>query len=437
MQGLTENNKKVLKGLFLGQLILLYLPTLNFFSIQTDNGVIPASACYFFSVLFIPFVLKHFWENGIKLPPWQITGLFGYTMVLAIIRIGEYGLSKSVLHWLFGFYLLVVIVNLGQYLPKSEWFSILEWGAFAFVVLHFVFLLWNYETVLLLCKNYFWGSWSASQAYIIPSLTRGGRNLDATWLALGSIFVRGRKKAVYVTYVALFVFMGGSRVGIIALGLSCLWGFIYENGYKLCKKNIKWYALYATILLTVLFMAGFAQATLARVLVDIDSPAEILHLTMEEVQVDSNVDTLLDIYDGDTSSAILSGRKDIWMKVPQMVIDNPFGYGVGNAMRVMRTQYDFQSYEDIVHNVLMQWTVDEGVIGGLWYMLLVVLLLFRQWKKRPHFFEDRQDAFLGIYIVLSLVQFHGGEALMIYVLGTFFLAHETKYISIPNFIKRG
>lgn len=437
MDTVRENNKKILKWLFLGQLILLYLPSLNFFTIQTDNGTIPASACYFFSVLFIPYVLKHFWKNGIKLPPWQITGLFGYTVILAIIRIGQYGLSKSILHWLFGFYLLIVIVNLGRYLSKEEWICILEWGAIAFAILHFIFMLRNYETVILFCKNYFWGIWNSYEASRIPSLTRGGRNLDATWLALGSIFVRGRKKAVYVTYVALFVFFGGSRVGIIALGLACLWGLVYEKGYKLCKKNIKWYALYASILLLVLFMTGFAQATLARVLVDIDSPAEILHLTVEETEADSDVDTLLDIYEGDASSAVLSGRKDIWTRVPQMVIDNPFGYGVGNAMRVMRTQYDFKSYEDVVHNVLMQWTVDEGIIGGLWYIMLVGLLLFRQWKNRPHFFENRQDIFLGIYIVLSLVQFHGGEALMIYVLGTYFLTHDTKYISIPNFIKRG
>lgn len=440
MKLLREKNKEVLSCLFFGQLILLYLPTCKFFSIQTDNGTIPASACYFFSLLFVPFILKSFKQNGLKLPPLYITGLFGYVMILAIVQMGQYGVSKSVLHWLFGFYLLIIIVNLGQYFLKEEWLRILEWGAILFAILHFIFMLQNYETVCLLCKNYFWGIWSSYEASILPSLTRGGRNLDATWLALGSVFVSGKKKVLYVTYVVLFVFMGGSRVGIISLGLACVWGLFYEKDYKLSKKNSKWYALYAIIMLTVLFMTGFAQATLARVLIDVDSPVEVLHISKDEISVDGsaidNVDTLLGIYNGDSSAVVLSGRKDIWTRVPQMIKDNPFGYGVGNAMRVMRTQYGFTSYEDVIHNVFMQWTVDEGIIGGLWYILLVCLLFFRQWKNRPCFFKNRLDVYLGIYIVLSLVQFHGAEALMIYVLGVYFLEHDTKYIVIPNFWKK-
>lgn len=433
----TEKQKKLLMSLFFVQFILLYLPSFKFFTIATDNGTIPASACYFFSVVFVPFLLYTFWENGIKLPPWYITGLFGYTVLLSIVRIGQYGLSKSILHWLFGFYMLVVIINIGKNLSKTEWFGILEGAVLVFAILHFIFMLRNYETIFALCERYFWGTGSAYRASVIPSLTRGGRNLDATWLAMGSVFVKGKKKAIYVTYVALFVFLGGSRVGIISLALACLWGLIYEESYKLSKKNLKWYVVYAVAMLIILFMTGFAQATLARVLIDIDSPAEILNISKEVNVEESNVDELIEIYGGDSSSAVLSGRKDIWTRVPQMVADNPFGYGVGNAMRVMRNEYGFKSYEDVIHNVFMQLTVDEGIIGGLWYIFLVCLLLFRQWKKRPHFFEERLDCYLGIYIVLSLVQFHGGEALMIFAMGVNFLMHDTKYLKIPNFLKRG
>lgn len=438
MNTLRDNKKKILFYLFLGQLVLLYLPTINFFSIQTDNGTIPASACYFFSVLFIPFILMNFWKNGLKLPPWYITGLVAYVVVLAIARIGQYGLSKSILHWLFGFYLLIVIINLGRYLSKEEWLGILEGGAIIFAILHFIFMLSNHDIVGWLCKNYFWGTLTGDAGCYLPSLTRGGRNLDATWLALGSVFVRGKKKAVYVTYVTLFVFMGGSRVGIIALALACLWGLIYEKGYKICKKNLKWYVLYAAIMLIVLFMTGFAQATLARVLVNIESPAKILHLEEnieENIEEDNTLVKFNNIPDAD--EVILSGRKDIWKRVPQMVKDNPLGYGVGNAMRVMRSQYGFLSYEDVVHNAFMQWLVDEGIIGGLWYIMLVFLFLFKQWKNRPRFFENRLDIYLAIYVILSIVQFHGAEALMIFVLGVYFLSHDTKCIMVPNFLKRG
>ena len=120
------------------------------------------------------------------------------------------------------------------------------------------------------------------------------------------------------------------------------------------------------------------------------------------------------------------------MHVPQMFCDNPWGYGVGNAMRVMRQSYGFTSYEDVVHNVFMQWTLDEGFIGGLWYIGLGLAFLYRQWKRRPRFFASPFDGYFAAYFALSLVQFHGGEALMIFVLGVFLLQTQgERCISLP------
>ncbi len=433
--------------LLLAQLLLLYVPLIQFFSIRTDNGIIPASACYFFSLVFVPYLIRNI--KTLRLPPWYLTALYFYVMLLAAMRISQYGLSKSVLHWTFGFYLLIVILNVGAEYQKEEWLRMLETGACIFAVVHFIFILFHWEIVCFLLKGYFWGEINGGGGMYLPSLTRGGRNLDCTWLGLGAFFVRGKKKLIYVTYAILFSFLGGSRVGVIAIGMAVLWSLIYDPIYKLTVKKIKWYALYATILLLILFCSGMAQAFLLRMFSGIESPGqwlqsqEINNIFTSNSSVSSAADIQelpIDIQEPSVGTqepsialndptVILSGRAAIWMNVPKMIKDNPFGYGVGNAMRVMKTQYGFSSYEDIVHNVFFQWLVDEGILGGIAYLSLLAAFLHRQWKKRPHFFQSAFDGYFLTYFVLSMVQFHGGEALMIFVLGIALMRWKATFIS--------
>lgn len=402
------------------QLILLYFPILQFFSLA--DGKIPASACYFFSVSFLPYLVKKI--RTLRLPPWYLTALYGYVILWAIVRAPQYGLSKSILHWLFGFYLLVVILNVGAGLSAEDWLRMLETAACVFAVVHFVFILFHWDVVWYLLQEYFSGQIDAMWGARLPSLTRGGRNLDCSWLGLGAFFVRGRKKAFYVTYVLLFSFLGTSRVGIIAVGIAILWSLVYDPLYRLTKKSFKWYALYAVVLLAVLFCSGMAQAVLSRMTIQIPAPAEWFP---SSVSIPASGG-------GPTPSGgmekMLSGRGAIWGRAPQMFRDNPFGYGVGNAMRVMKASYGFTSYEDVVHNVFLQWLLDEGILGGLAYLGLLAAFLCRQWKNRPHWFASPFDGYFLAYFVLSLVQFHGGEALMIFVLGVYLIQTDARCVRI-------
>lgn len=441
--------KNIRWKLLLIQLLLLYVPSIQLFSIQTDNGTIPASVCYFFSLVFVPHLIKNI--KNLRLPPWYVTVLYFYVMLLAAIRIPQYGLSKSVLHWTFGFYLLVVILNIGAEFQKEEWLHMLETGYCVFAIVHFVFILFHWDTIWFLIKGYFWGEIDGAYGAYLPSLTRGGRNLDCTWLALGAFFVRGKKKAIYVTYVILFSFLGGSRVGVIAIGMAVLWSLIYDPIYKLTVKKIKWYALYATILLLILFCSGMAQAFLSRIFGGVQAPGKLLQPVLENSVADvqeapfalRDATTLessaADVQEAPivlhNATAILSGRAAIWENIPQMVKDNPFGYGAGNAMRVMKSQYGFSSYEDVVHNVFFQWLLDEGLLGGMAYLGLFAAFFFHQWKKGV-LFKSSFEGYFFTYFVLSLVQFHGAEALMIFVFGIYLLQREIRCICLDRLLSK-
>ena len=58
----------------------------------------------------------------------------------------------------------------------------------------------------------------------------------------------------------------------------------------------------------------------------------------------------------------------------------------------------------------------EGVIGGLWFIGMCIAFFVSQWKCRPRVFAAPIAGYFVTYLVLSLVQFHGGEALMQFVL---------------------
>ena len=406
--------------LLLIQLILLYVPTFQLFSIPTDNGNIPASLCYFFSLVFVPYLVIQL--PRLRLPHWSVLGLFVLVFALALIRWPQYGLSKSILHWAFGFYLIVMVLNAGADFTKEQWLKLLEAGACAFAILHVLHMLGSYDLILKLLREYWEGTLSSDQMRVncsaITSLTRGGRNLDATWLALGGFFVRGKKKAVYGTYVILFAFFGASRVGIIASLCLILWTLVYDRLFRLTFKSLKWYILYGLCILTLLVGSGMMRVGVESMVPD----SLMFWKQAESVEAENLQPEEPQVIDG-----YLSGRGAMWERFPQMLRDNPFGYGVGNAVRVMRQSYGFTSYEDVMHNVFMQLTLDEGVLGGLWFLGLCAAFLYSQRKER---FKSPLAAFLLTYLALSLVQFHGGEALTQFTLAVF-LAERNGWFFVP------
>ncbi len=400
--------------LLLIQLVLLYFPGIQFFSLTTDNGTIPASVCYFFSLIFVPWLILHL--KKLRLPHWSILGLFLLVYIIALLRLTQYGLSKSILHWAFGLYLVVVVLNIGSGIEKEQWLKLLEIAACIFAASHFLYMLWNHEVVMYLLRGYYTGTLQGTYGALLPSLTRGGRNLDATWLALGGFFVTGKKKAVYITYCILFSCFGASRVGLVATACLILWSLIYDKMYRLNRKNLKWYVIYAIVMLIILICSGLAAAGLGRF--SFSSPAQDTNTSSGDIQ--GNENTGAEIF--------LSGRAAMWSRAPQMLRDNPWGYGVGNALIVMRQNYGFTGYEDVMHNVFLQLTLDEGLLGGMWFIGLAVTFLYMQ---RKSFFCSAFEGYILTYLILSMVQFHGGEALMWFPLGIYLCIKE-KWFVVQN-----
>ena len=207
----------------------MYLPGLQLGELSTPNGGIPISLCYLFSVAFLPFLV--FQLPKLRIPPWYITGLYLFVLLWSVIQMPAYGLSKSILHWLFGAFLLVVLANVGEYLTKDAIAKVLQAGILVFIVCHCLFMLLNWHTVY---DVIFKDQLSSS----LPSLTRGGRNLDATWLGLGCFLIGNRKlRFGCLLYSFAFAVIGVSRAGLIVSSLCLLWILVYDNQFGFRKKN--------------------------------------------------------------------------------------------------------------------------------------------------------------------------------------------------------
>lgn len=415
------------------QLLLLFFPNVQLLSISTEKGTIPGSLCYFFSILLIPYLLFNI--RRLIVPKWYIIGLPVFAIANSIIHIHQYGLAKGILHWMFGLYLLVMIVNVGKDFSKEEWRCILERAACIFVIAHIVLQICNMETIIWLLRGYFDGSLNGWCGCYLPSITRGGRNLDCSWLALFGVFVQGKKRKWYQGYTFAFSMLSSSRSGIVASVILIIYS-IWENkrngkGYYGIKKCSGVILVWTVCLLCT----GILQANVNRSSTYISAPADTIHTIFPQIDFGEKgftpevTDAVNDNASSESSDngvvkTVLSGRKAIWEKVPKMFWDNPWGYGAGNAMSVMKRSYGFDSFEDVVHNIFMQWLLDEGITGGLWFIGLAILYLRRQWKNWKTKTLTAYDVFFTCYLLLGLVEFHGAEALMFFVLGVYMLQLE-------------
>lgn len=386
-------NPKFLKVLLTLLLILLYLPLLTLGSIPTNNGIIPISLCYVFSVVFLPFLFLEL--PRLRLPPWYICCLYVFVLLWAIVQAPAHGVSKSILHWLFGAYLLLILSNIGKYLSKEDISSVLQVGVLAFFVAHLVYNIIHWDAIY---QVVFQGRIAST----LTSLTRGGRNLDATWLALGCFLIVNPKIRIScLLYAFAYAIIGVSRSGLIACLLCLVWVLVYDPKFGFRKKTAPFWLGIAIAGIGAAFAIGLGQRLVAR--------------------LTSGV--------GEGAVSFLSGREALWQNVGSMFTAHPFGVGVGNAVPVLRAEFGFASYEDVMHNVFFQLLLDEGFIGALWFLALVAAFLFSQRDRHTGWFRQPLAAYLLGYLLLSLVQFHGGEALMIFVLGCY-LFQQDKVVEV-------
>ena len=294
---------------------------------------------------------------------------------IALILMLAYGFNSLTLNYIF---LIFILYSVSIYLEGISYESVVLSvrfvliAAMAYVLLN---LLMNYSSVKIAQAS---SVLTGIRPEIPNMLFSGGINLEASWIAMLTVFFM-RSKYFILVVIGSFVISSAylSRTGmLLTIGVYML-SFIESNKHKYSKKTF----FFALPLLLSIFV--FFAVTVA---IQLDLPV---------------IRRFLEIGNEPGSQ----GRLDILFYVFDGLYDSMFlGYGAGNAMMYLM-ELGLQSHNDNVHNYFLQVLLDFGISGFLAYALFTYYYLKN--KNIPIEFKF----YYILYLIGSLVQFRGAEPL--------------------------
>jgi O-antigen ligase len=238
----------------------------------------------------------------------------------------------------------------------------------------------------------------------VPSLAGGGLNLEATWLALASIFLIGT--ALFVPFVltaAATSALYASRAGLVIAGLAILAALarawvpgirVTTDGAAPRASRAKLH-VFATVLLASLALGATAMAVLK-----VREYGDTTYVAQRFATIGEEPGSL--------------GRMTLWRGGLRVFAENPFGVGEGNAVPMLRRVLGVDVPEDNLHNIYLQHAVETGLPGLIALLVFAAVAALRVVRAR---FRDQLLLFVAAYLVAGVVQFTGVDAMLWLVYG--------------------
>ena len=342
-------------------------------------------------LLFLIFLGILIYRRRCILPDKVIIGLFIYSFLISVVAIPFWGIGRRLVNYSFGMVVLVIFCTLGKKVRFERWLIILQKVWLIVVVAVCINNLVHYKVF----REYFYLKLNHPA---LDTLIVGGVNIEASWIAMLTLAFGHRKDRIVPLVVSCFFsLLYASRCGIIADFLVAVF-FIYgSKPYEKLKKRITRGVLCSCIgfcAIVVLFLVPISSDLLLKVFSRI---TEIGH---------------------DPGSL---GRFAMWKYIPALICMQPFGVGLGNAMKGISKISPLVYEENNVHCVIIQMFCEIGIIGGILYISAWWKFLIKNIKS---LFKNPLIQILFIYLVLSLVQFGGGETIFFCMLGIYLVTNK-------------
>ncbi|WP_426284495.1 O-antigen ligase family protein [Luteibacter sp. E-22] len=226
-------------------------------------------------------------------------------------------------------------------------------------------------------------------------MSTGGRNIEASLLALLSILLLGTR--VYPIAAGIALLTSGmmlSRAGLLGAAVS-----IGIAAYR--ARKTRHYYLYT--FLGIAMMVLIAGLVLSSV---IDIPVLDRFNLQAETQLEhKNV-----------------GRLALWNSAAAALEQNLLGYGVGNGVPLMEQISGLTFVENNVHNIYLQFLLEGGVQSLLLFLALVAHIFFRPAEGQ----QRNIKAFLLCYLMLAFIEFSGYEAYFWFFVGMFYARTDAR-----------
>ncbi|UPG87776.1 O-antigen ligase family protein [Luteibacter aegosomatis] len=226
-------------------------------------------------------------------------------------------------------------------------------------------------------------------------MSTGGRNIEASLLALLSILLIGTR--VYPIAAGIALLTSGmmlSRSGLLGTAVS-----IGIAAYRMRKTRHYYFYTFIGVAAVVL-VAGLVLSSV------IDIPViDRFNLQAETQLEQKNV-----------------GRLALWTSAGTALEHNLMGYGVGNGVPVMEQISGLEFVENNVHDIYLQFLLEGGVQSLLLFLALAGHILFSRTDGQ----QGNVKAFLLCYLMLAFIEFSGYEAYFWFFVGMFYAQRDKR-----------
>ena len=239
----------------------------------------------------------------------------------------------------------------------------------------------------------------------VPALSGGGLNLEATWVALSSMFLIGT--ALFVPFAlaaAATSALYASRAGMVVVGLAACAALAHAWGQwqaaraqpagTTAASRRRWHRI-----LTLITSAA-AAVTLGAAVLTVRQYGNPAYVAQRFTTI------------GDEPGSM--GRLTLWRGGLRVFAEYPLGVGVGNAVPMLRRVLGVDVPEDNLHNIYLQHAVETGLPGLLALLVFGTMVLRRLLASR---FRDHLLIFIGGYLIAGAIQFTGVDAIMWLIYG--------------------
>ncbi|WP_175472771.1 O-antigen ligase family protein [Luteibacter sp. 329MFSha] len=226
-------------------------------------------------------------------------------------------------------------------------------------------------------------------------MSTGGRNIEASLLALLSILMLGTRAYPIAAGIALLTSgMMLSRAGLIGTAIS-----IGIAAYRARKTRDYYFYTFLGVAVGVL-LVGLVVSSV------IDVPIlDRFNLQAETQLAHKNV-----------------GRLALWNTAGLALDHNLLGYGVGNGVPMMEELSGLTFVENNVHNIYLQFLLEGGVQSLLLFLVMVGQILLTRTEGQ----QSNIKAFLLCYLILAFIEFSGYEAYLWFFVGMFYARGERR-----------
>lgn len=256
----------------------------------------------------------------------------------------------------------------------------------------------------------------------VPSFAGGGLNLEATWLALSSIFLIGTVLFVpYVLAAAATSALYASRAGVMIACVAACAALAYVWGTRRASRPPASRRMHPDS-----HSARLESAVVARRVGPGPVGRRILAVSIALGAIGAGIAAAVVASEygdaayvarrfatiGDEPGSL--GRLTLWRGGLRVFAEYPLGVGAGNAVPMLRRVLGVDVPEDNLHNIYLQHAVETGLPGVVVLLVVAVMVGRRLVTAR---FRDQLLLFVAAYLVAGTIQFTGTDALLWLVYG--------------------